>query len=450
MLPAAGHRIMRLLGTLHSHVNFFERRSIFELGISAALYYFLLFFLTPILIELGWITDNQFFDAFFSYEISDTALWYGLVGLGGIITGYFLVFPRNLFLRIKNPFQKEWNPTRIPGVFWTTFVFGLGAKILRILGGAYFHGWRKDGFLVNSPFYSGVGYLEWLSSAALLIAFLRYFSLLKANDPRAGKWKWIAWGVFAIEIIYAIPSCGRILILIPCILYLIARTYVLGMRNWQIILLAGFLVSIVMPLGTLCLSVNSESTVSRLLYENSRISWRNIPIVVQASVLIRTNQNIVLSKIVDEERLEFTSLRCRDMAKNLLVLLGPPRFLWKDKPVIGNDGNDFGRRFGLVLPDDFETGIGATVVGSWYFHCGFWGIAFGMLALGFLWRAIYAYLIENTGQSLSGIMIYSILWINIIKGMENEVVPVYAGLIKIFIILAIVHFFLSRGDRVVR
>ncbi|GEM_PF-1834236 len=420
-----------------------RERSVFELGISASLYYGVIFFLTPILIWLGLVTEHRFFKDLFSYAFSLTALWYEVAGLGGILVGYFFIFPRKLFLRLPNIFAGEWDALRVPRVFWITFILGVCAKVLRVAGGVYLHAGRKAGFLVDSSFLSAVGFLDWLSSIALLIAFLRYFSLLKDNNPQARIWRWIAWAVFAGEILYAIPSCSRALLIAPIILYLIARAYVLGLRNWQIILIVGAIFAVVMPFGPLCLSVNSESTVARLLYRDGGFAVENIPTVIQVSVLSRTNQNIVISKIVGTESTAEPPLQCRDIAADFMTVLGPPRFLWKDKPIIGNEGNEFGRRLGLVLPDDFETGIGATVVGSWYFYCGFWGILFGMAALGFLWRAIYAYLIENA-RSLSGIMIYAVLWVNIIKGMENEIVPVYAGLVKIFVILTIIHFFLRK------
>ena len=159
------------------------------------------------------------------------------------------------------------------------------------------------------------------------------------------------------------------------------------------------------------------------------------------SIFSRIDQLAVFSRIIemDEPLLYGKSLL------NFFISLGPPRFIWANKPVISG-GNDFGHRSGLLAPDVKST-VGVTMVGDWYMNFGFSGIIFGMLFMGILFRLIYEYLIKRTRTSLSGVMIYSILWLNIIKGMEDWIAPVYAGLVKIFALLLIVHYFLVKSEK---
>ena len=90
------------------------------------------------------------------------------------------------------------------------------------------------------------------------------------------------------------------------------------------------------------------------------------------------------------------------------------------------------------------------MVGDWYMNFGLAGIILGMFFMGMLFRLIYEYLIKRTGISFSGVMIYSILWLNIIKGMEDWIAPVYAGLVKIFILLLIIHYFLIKRGKALK
>ena len=71
---------------------------------------------------------------------------------------------------------------------------------------------------------------------------------------------------------------------------------------------------------------------------------------------------------------------------------------------------------------------------------GVWGIIFGMLFFGSLYRFIFDLFIRKSGSSLSGAVIYAIFWIQIIKGTEDWIAPVWAGLVKLFVILLVIHF----------
>lgn len=128
--------------------------------------------------------------------------------------------------------------------------------------------------------------------------------------------------------------------------------------------------------------------------------------------------------------------------------LGPPRFIWKNKSIsINGSSNEFGRVYGILGENDFETSVGPTMVGDLYINFGVIGIIFGMLFFGVLFRILFDYLIKYSKASLSGVMIYSIVWIQIIKEFEGWIAPVYSGLVKLLVILLVIHFFLVVKTR---
>jgi len=162
-----------------------------------------------------------------------------------------------------------------------------------------------------------------------------------------------------------------------------------------------------------------------------------VPKFALESTLSRVNHSYVFSKIIEAEE-------PREYGKSFLsffVSMGPPKFIWKSKPAINADGNEFGRRIGVVTDDDFRTSIGRTYIGDLYLNFGVWGIIVGMFLLGALFRRIYMYLIVESGMSLSGVFIYSIVWLQLMRGLEDSIAPVFAGLVKILVVLIVIHFF---------
>ena len=134
--------------------------------------------------------------------------------------------------------------------------------------------------------------------------------------------------------------------------------------------------------------------------------------------------------------------------KELLFAFGPPRFLWNNKHLSMNaDGNAFGHKIHVLDDSDLKTSVGPTIIGDWYINFGLAGIIFGMFLMGIIFRFIYNYLIKNTESSLSGIMIYSVLWVQIVKGIEDWIAPVYVGIIRITVILIIIHLLMIKKTK---
>ncbi|MEK7162811.1 MAG: O-antigen polymerase [Patescibacteria group bacterium] len=419
----------------------------FELGNSVILYYFFIFYLSSILFFVGirgflWETSDVYYKA----------LFYLTIGLIFFAIGYYnrqtFSVVRRLpdFLKLKS----EWDFKKVPWVFGVVFVLGLGIKILRIFGGAYSY-WQQNSWLEKNSFYSLLGIFDWLSYVALIIAFISYFYFKKNNDARYHLWQKIAWGVFILEMIYALPSCNRTFVAMPIILYLIVRSYFSRITWRQIIIIAMGTVIILFPLGNACRNpkiLSHYSLVEKPLaeksiknIENSLAYIKNAGNFTFNSIFSRIDQFAIFSRIIEMNE---PFLYGKPLL-NFFISLGPPRFIWTNKPIISG-GGDFGHRSGLLAPDVKST-VGVTIIGDWYMNFGLAGIIFGMFFMGMLFRLIYEYFIKRTEISLSGVMIYSILWLNIIKGMEDWIAPVYAGLVKIFILLLIIHYFLIKREK---
>jgi len=440
-------------------LNKISNFDIFSLGNSAFFYYLIIFYLMPILTLFG--ISIKFVPA--SLIIPYRALGYATLGFIFLVAGYFMKIPVLITPKIPNPLKREWDFSKTAWVFGITFAIGLSVKIIRILGGGYAHLKIADSF-VQSPFYNLIGTFDWVSYIALAIAFVSYFHQKKLGIDSYKIWRFAAWGTFISEMLYAIPSCGRMQAIVPFIIYLIIRWYVWGKSFWSIVASFFIIAFLLFPLGNACrtpkalisyqpdLFKNQESTATNnLLSILTNVSINNpagsnklvntFAKFATDSFLSRINQLSVLSAILKNPQ----PLQYGKSFKEIILVFSPPRFIWENKPLSVNAGsNGFGHRIGLLSDDDYITGVGPTIVGDWFMNFGILGIVFGMVLMGMIYRFIYEFLIKSTNYSLSGIMIYSVIWVNVIKGMEDWVAPVYAGLIKISAILFIIHFLLSK------
>lgn len=423
---------------------------LFELGNSTAIYYLLIFYLRPVLVFLGL----PLILPLSPYNINYLALSYITFGLIFFILGYYNRVPVYLAGKVPNIFKKEWDFSRTLYVFGVLFTVGLGIKLFRIFEGAYSSG-NRSSFFIHSSFSSFIGFLDWLSLIALVIAFISYFKLKKDNDGRYKLWRMLAWGSFAIEILYAFPSCIRANVIVPVLLYLLVRSFLVRI-DYKVVVLCGLGISFFLfPMGNVCRhpqiaevynltqSVRGDAKYGDIssAYEHAARSASFTAYLIAESFLSRIDQSNVFTGILEHPQ----PLLLGKPFLNFFVSLGPPRFIWKDKPMITANGNEFGHRIGVLSDGKNSTFVGATMVGDLYMNFGLIGIIAGMFSIGAMFRFIFDYLVRLTGASLSGLLIYSIVWIQLMKGFEDSLAPVFAGLVKVLVLLFAVALFL-QGD----
>lgn len=365
---------------------------------------------------------------------------YLFIGISCFVFGYkFLNFQKPAEM-ISKIFKKEWTYGRTLRVLGAVLLVNFIVKAVRIFGGGYFHLVKSQSF-TGSPFYSLIGLLDWLGPAALAIAFGYYFEMLKIGDSRYKIWRVIAWLVFVFEFIYGFFSGSKFYAIIPIITYLIVRHYAYE-KSLKKTAVAGLLtLFVLMPLLNF---YNTPSVFLSPSYSfNGKVEFENIKKFAVDSSFGRFNQSKGIFNVFEktDKFLYGKSLL------NFFISLGPPRFIWKNKPIINASGNEFGRAYGIISPDDIGTNVGPTIIGDLYLNFGILGIALGMLFFGVILRFIFDVLIRYSGASLSGIMIYSAFWIQIIKGTEDWLAPVWAGLVKLLVILLVIHFFLSGAAK---
>lgn len=413
-------------------------RNPFELGISMSAYYAVVFLAIPILsfVGLGVVGVT------FRWDVWVMAI----LGLTGMILGYWTI-GRRISWKGYWVLSSPWNMHRAQIIFFLSLCLGLLAKCIRIFGGGYYV-LRISPEFAASRWYSLLGVLDLFGAIALLFAWCIAYTLQEKADLRWKRWKWISWGLLVLELVYAIPTCKRLSIIFPLLLVLIVQSFLSRMSWIKIGLVFAAILFLVFPLGNLCRNPGAfikYPSPPPLGQPAMDISPHISPLFFLESFLTRLNYYHLMGYIIDAQDPPLWGKHFSDF----FVSLGPPRFLWKNKPTIGIDGNAFGRHVGVLSPDDIITSVGPNVVGDLYMNFRFPGVFFGMMLLGLLWRGVYEILIvrtrhdENSAPSLSGVFLYAIVWTQIMRGFEDPIAPMYAGLVKIFIILFALVWFIS-------
>lgn len=420
--------------------NIFKNFDVFELGNSFILWYFLLFAILPAAIYLSGKEIG--------FSFSFKTVFYLIAGIVFFVAGHyfsFLKFYQNS--KITGFFKKEWNYKKSYYIAAVLFILDLAVKTIRVVYDGYFHIKKSQAFL-DSQFYSLVGLLDWIGAIILAIAFINYFRFLKIGDKNYLKWRWIAWGLFIFEFSYGFFSLSRFAAIIPVLVYLIIRHYSFGRNYLQaaIVILAVFI--LIFPILNF-IRIPGVFYATNLLNganQKTDITTSGITEFASDSLLRRIGYPAVIIHNVFNKTDKFEYGRS---FLDIFISLGPPRFIWKDKPIIAGRGNEFGRQVGVLDSKDYTTSVGPGIVGDLYMNFGFIGIIAGMFFFGIIFRFIYDLFIKYSGHSSAGIMFYVIIWIQIIKGVEDWIAPVWAGLVKILVILIIIHYFLTKNKKMV-
>ncbi|KKU91472.1 MAG: hypothetical protein UY23_C0001G0078 [Candidatus Jorgensenbacteria bacterium GW2011_GWA1_48_11] len=367
---------------------------------------------------------------------------YLLLGSVSLAAGYLFaarIFRGGRLEFIPSFLKREWS---LKKGFWALIALSVGnlfVKAIWIWQEGFSHLGINPSF-EQGPFYSAVGFFSLLGTVALAVAFLFYYRSLKEGFGNFRVWKWWAWSLFVLEFIYGFLRGSRLEALIPIFVYLIVRHYIVGFNYKRTIFVILLSLLVVMP------SVHFYNSPKPNLNwyfndggQSSRVS--NAVGFALDSGVARINQYSIFYHIFEK----FHDFWYGQDLLEFFISLTPPKFIWHDKPSIAIDGNAVGRQLGFVSPDDFKSGVGVTMIGDWYLNFGLVGIIAGMFFIGIIYKFIYFYLIESTNHSPGGVMLYTLAWLQIIKGLEGWIASTYAGLVKLIILLVLIHFFLVRN-----
>ena len=164
---------MNLLRTL---IRKAKKVDIFALGPSSLLYYFLIFFMVPLLIIGSGLLGLKVFNY---GDLNYRSLLYLAIGFATFALGYYSFFGKRLARKIPQIFKSGWRSERVSWVFGVTFILGILAKITQFLTGGYFFSGRAVATWKYISLYGVLGALHLFSLVALVIAFLWYYHLKK-------------------------------------------------------------------------------------------------------------------------------------------------------------------------------------------------------------------------------------------------------------------------------
>ncbi len=462
----------------------------FELGNSWVLLYLFSFVSFPAAVYLYLIpvATIKYIVAYGLFILNWKIIIYLSLGLFGFIAGYHIVgslWLDKLVSKIPNIFKKEIKSERVILAFWFSFLIGVGVKVLKIFKGVYFHLYQDQSF-ANWKFSGLVGYLDMFNLLAIGLAFCRYFQLLKQGDVRYKTWRLIAWGTLILDFGYNFFGARQFAVVSSIMIYLVAAHYFWKPSYKRAVMAAVLLFAVLMPLGVYYKQSLNEFLILKDWPIAEKMSRQELNSKVEILYharpgLTAEDAKNFLSKelfsyspselgreenkfigftrwavnssigrigfsyeIVSAVIMKTQSFLHGENLKYFFINLGPPRFLWANKPVTSDvmNGNVFGRSYGVINKEDFQTTAAPTFVGDLYMNFGLAGIILGMFFFGVLFRFIFDYLIKYNGNLLAGVIIYSIIWLQFMKGFENWIAPVCAGIVKMFIMMVILYFLL--------
>lgn len=452
-------------GTIFNGMKSFD---VFNLGNSFILYYIFAFGFLPLL--NFFFPYLKLFDSLAKSGLIAPSVYYyvfAALGLFSFALGFKYVRLERITERLRRKWNYEWRHPRVILVFGIIFVAGLAVKAIRIFNGGFFYLDRNQAF-TSHPLYSLIGLLDWAGTISLVIALVAYFlCFLKYRDERFWAWRYIAWGTMAVEIFYGFFMGARGTVLVPLVAYVVVRYYV-EKRSLRYVLIAFLIIFfILMPLLNINRSpevffnayhiVNKTEIAGKINAFKNR-DFRNLASSValpEAERVLSVGEYVFDSSImrIDQSRIllavfhNIYEFKPMDSVSRFFASLGPPRFLWKDKPIIRGDISALAQRSGILAPGD-TTSVGATVVGDWYIGFGIWGVVFGMFLLGVFFRFLSGIFINRENIYPTGLVFYAITWLHTIPGaIEGWQAPLWAGLVKLLAILILIHFFISRGKK---
>lgn len=438
-----------------------------NLGTSFFLYFLLAFATLPFFISF-FPNISPVKSLLHSITIEYSLYFYAFVAIGAL--SFLLGFNSANFgvseVKLRRLWNYKWQPQRTLFVFIVVFVFGIVVKIIRIINDGFFYLDRSSIF-TSHPLYSLVGLFDWMGTIALVVALIAYFNFLKAGNRQFRLWHYLVWIVLTTEVLYGFFMGARGPVVMPLVAYVIVRHYMFK-RSPAYVLTAFFIIFFVfMTLLNINRSpgvfldayhvINREElTAARSsvkMADFRKLAATSLPLVskeralnfskyVFDSSILRADQSRIFLAVLDY----VYEFKPGESAKKFIASLGPPRFIWKNKPLIHGDISEIGKRSGLIAPLD-TTSIGPTILGDWYINFGFLGIVLGMFLIGIIFKFLSRVFIYSETVYPTGLMLFSITWLHTIPGaVEGWMAPLWAGYIKLFVILFVVHLALKGSN----
>jgi hypothetical protein len=416
----------------------------FSLGNAITLYYAAMFFLFPVLYLMGVrtlsIAGKIERGGTFEEPLIIITL---MLGILAFTAGRTLFGKKPLSMRKAIRIDTPWLTKSFYTIFSGVLVASILVKIIKLLDGRYFVFPEILNLSLTAKYY--LGFFEIFGWLSLALAFIWYFDRLKKGEGYR-VWQMFAWVILVTEFLNGFLMNSNLLALKAIVIYAVVRHYMWKKSLIHFVVTLFISIAILLPIGNYFQWQSKTDFIALRNAGNTAVqtpieALDSIPRAAEYSVdsAGRIDQTLVFSRIVrrTENFVHFKYL------KNFFISLGPPRFMWKEKPIISFDANQFARDYQIIGDHDRATRVGPTIPGDLYMAFGVWGVVVGLLILGWVYEFVFRTLIRRPHPSLSGVLIYSLLLPDLIKGMENQTAPVLAGAVKLVIALYVVHIALT-------
>jgi len=407
------------------------RLGIFSLGVAAGLYFTVQYLLIPISYWLWY--DRSTSDSVFALIVysrieaigidvtSTRAFGYAIVGLVAFLLGY-AVIPKRGFVVMPNFIYREWPPSQVMPVYLIFFSGGFLLKFAKLAAGVPIPPYYDT--LLGNPTLSWILSFNWLHLIALGVILVGYFHARFVGHKRWRQFRAVAYGTLAFVVGFSLVGGSDMATIIPILIFVVARQFYYPIKFLKLglyILIFAAVEFIGKDLITSFIQLSAGD--SRGIDE-----WSALKALL--SILIaRVNMSHVFTTIVEGGAASFSE----GTLSQFFVDLG----IWS--PPQGNvlDGNVFGRTLGLILPEDYMTGVATTNIGDYFINFGLAGIVLGMMFNGVAYKVIQ--LSFGSIRAPGAVLAFSMLWPILIHGMESPVSALYANAIKMLALVLVVH-----------
>jgi hypothetical protein len=405
-------------------VNF----GIFSLGISYGLYFFIQYFLTPII----WIFNEHLIhvdlisNVFSLFNKSGLEVFtiesikLSLLGLASFYIGFFAIPPRVARVRMRF-FSRDWNLHSAKWVFWALLLMGYGLKLFKVVIGVDIDGVVessiKHGFF-ESPLATFFLSMNWFHLMALIVINIAYQEAKCLNNSLQDKFKLLAYGYSLIYFVVSFCSGSKASSLFPFFSLILIKCFYIpnNIRIGRSIFLVFLLVASVFAAKQLL------AEFFRAIGYDTGVGFE-LPFTLFYALFNRLNMSHIIAAVVESGSTSFPD--------------GTLGQFWVEMRVYGTqrinvfDGNIFGHVIGVARADDFSTGFASTNMGDLFINYEFGGVFFGMLITGFLYKLIF----ENSRQFYPFYaMLYASLWPILMHGMESPISVLYSTSLKMIIL----------------
>jgi oligosaccharide repeat unit polymerase len=404
---------------------------IFSLGVSYLLYSFMQYFFTPIcwwlaqhFESLSWMNEIfVFYDLQDLYVFTSESITYSFVGVVAFFFGYKLL-PEKLARTHKTVFIHSWSLDRAEQVFWILFIAGFSLKMLKILTGIDVRSaiFVERGILSN-PTALFLLSLNWFHLIGFVVINIVYQEAKLIGHASLRRLKTLAYSISIFVIAASLVGGSRMATLSPVLALLIINRYY-SIRRVSLLKLLLWLVMVVIAIFFIQYMLLEIAKTDNSSYAESGNFLFNFFYIL----FHRVNMSYVVAAVLEKGQQAYPD--------------GTLGQFWVDMAPYGMekinifDGNEFGRAMGLISPQDTITGVASTNMGELFINFGFFGIVFGMLMMGILYKLFSS----NCQQRFPfSVMLYALMWPILIHGMESPITVLYVVSIKMIALCLLVH-----------